>query len=137
MNISFGDILFLLIRCSFFKLSNTTFLFSWWAGHRVKKWYSSSISSLNIGHILSTGFLKGLKYRPVSMASTWLLNRNFVNVIMFSLCYFGQLLLSCRYSFPSSSIGVLYPKAFALCAYNSYWVHIICISQQFSQSYLI
>ena len=27
MNISFGDILFPLIRCSLFKLSNTTFLF--------------------------------------------------------------------------------------------------------------
>ena len=54
----------LLIFCILlFKYSNKVLLFSWYAGNRVKKCISSSKSFLQIGQILSSGFLWGLIYR--------------------------------------------------------------------------
>ena len=54
---SSGAILFTDILYSFFKYSNKVLLFSCYAGHRVKKCISSSTSFLQIGQILSSGFL--------------------------------------------------------------------------------
>ena len=43
---------------------------------------SSSISILQIGQVLSAGFLNGLEECPVSMANLWLLSRSFVRAIL-------------------------------------------------------
>ena len=76
---SSGAILFTDILYSLFKYSNKVLLFSWYSGHRVKKCISSSTSFLQIGQILSSGFLQGLTYRPVSIANLWLLRRSLVS----------------------------------------------------------
>ena len=91
MNISFGDILFTLIKCSFsieygeqgiqFRYRYIPFPFHF-------QLYSiSSISSLQFGHNLFSGFYKVLSIGPVSMASLWLLNRNILLTLFCGGCW--------------------------------------------------
>ena len=70
MDISFGDI-FRVIEYNFF------FFFSGKRG--IQKWYSSSTSSLHIGHILSSGFYKVL---------------NILNVLHWASIIIGKLSIS-------------------------------------------
>ena len=68
MDISFGDI---------FRVIEYNFFFSGKRG--IQKWYSSSISSLHIGHILSSGFYKVL---------------NILNVLHWASIIIGKLSIS-------------------------------------------